>query len=91
MISFTHSPLTSFRLLRLLIHKETIMSAELDALSSVIAAAIAVNQSAASLIPLLSASGAADKTKMTELASQLSSASDALNEVVKENTPPPSA
>jgi hypothetical protein len=88
MLNFKPSPLTAFRLVRLLIHKKEItMSAELDALSAVITAAIAVNQSAAALIPLLVTSIAADKTKMSELATALSDASHALDTVVKDNTP----
>jgi uncharacterized membrane protein affecting hemolysin expression len=89
MLGFKVSPLTPFRLVRLLTHPKEIqiMSAELDALSQVIAAAIAVNKSAAALIPLLSASGKADKAKLVELAEQLSVDSAALDAVVKDNTP----
>ncbi len=65
------------------------MSAELDALALVVNAAIAVNQSAAALIPLLVSSTAADKAQMANLAASLSDASTNLDAIVKANQPAP--
>lgn len=64
------------------------MSAELDALALVINAAVAVNQSAAALIPLLTAATVADKAQMTALADSLTNSSKVLDDIVKANTPP---